>query len=271
MATTELVPGINLNDLMANRQRLLEMSRSAFTTLLEVERLSVASGFKRQWLFCWDGIRLDPYHIARFQEDPVAMVMAGYTKQMDACGWEHLLHATGLRTFMDSKAREEWDKSIKNRDTPAFEIRAIEATFRHLYEQRGAMVERGVVELFKRLSWDYKSNNPCLFGKKVVVTRFLDYSGTLTSDGGGLEDLERAMCVFDGKPEPDHRAGIMNQARQARDEMQLETNNLHIRWFKNGNAHATFKRLDLVGKINQVIGKHYPGALPAPPEEKRKC
>ena len=33
---------------------------------------------------------------------------------------------------------------------------------------------------------------------------------------------------------------------------------------KNGNAHVTFKRMDLVDTMNRIIAKHYPGALAAP-------
>lgn len=39
---------------------------------------------------------------------------------------------------------------------------------------------------------------------------------------------------------------------------------LSIRTFKNGNGHVTFKRIDLVERMNTIIAKHYPGALPAP-------
>lgn len=43
-----------------------------------------------------------------------------------------------------------------------------------------------------------------------------------------------------------------------------ETDYLLIRCFKNNNGHITFKRPDLVEKMNKIIAKHYPGALPAP-------
>jgi len=39
---------------------------------------------------------------------------------------------------------------------------------------------------------------------------------------------------------------------------------MDIRTFKNGNGHATFTRPDLVERMNLIIAKHYPGALPAP-------
>jgi len=34
--------------------------------------------------------------------------------------------------------------------------------------------------------------------------------------------------------------------------------------FGNGNAAITFKKPELVEKLNKIIAKHFPGALPAP-------
>jgi len=35
-----------------------------------------------------------------------------------------------------------------------------------------------------------------------------------------------------------------------------------IRAYKKGSAHITFTRPDLVEKVNDIIARHYPGALP---------
>ncbi|MCC8463084.1 DUF4942 domain-containing protein [Photorhabdus bodei] len=34
-----------------------------------------------------------------------------------------------------------------------------------------------------------------------------------------------------------------------------------IRYFQKGSGHITFKRLDLVERMNDIIAKHYPGML----------
>ncbi|EPT5087296.1 DUF4942 domain-containing protein, partial [Salmonella enterica subsp. enterica] len=38
---------------------------------------------------------------------------------------------------------------------------------------------------------------------------------------------------------------------------------MSIRYFQKGSGHITFKRLDLVEKMNDIVAKHYPGMLPA--------
>ncbi|EPB0414577.1 DUF4942 domain-containing protein, partial [Salmonella enterica subsp. enterica serovar Derby] len=35
-----------------------------------------------------------------------------------------------------------------------------------------------------------------------------------------------------------------------------------IRYFQKGSGHITFKRLDPVEKMNDIVAKHYPGMLP---------
>ncbi|ENT2358786.1 DUF4942 domain-containing protein [Salmonella enterica] len=37
---------------------------------------------------------------------------------------------------------------------------------------------------------------------------------------------------------------------------------ISIRYFQKGSGHITFKRLDLVEKMNDIVAKHYPGMLP---------
>lgn len=71
---------------------------------------------------------------------------------------------------------------------------------------------------------------------------------------------------MDSRPEPDHRDGMYHQLTQAIAEsrQEFETDYIKMRWFQNGNGHMTFKRRGLVDRINQIIAKRFPNALPAP-------
>lgn len=37
-------------------------------------------------------------------------------------------------------------------------------------------IERGVINVFKGLSWDYKSSSPCQFDKKIIVNNLVSYN-----------------------------------------------------------------------------------------------
>jgi hypothetical protein len=73
----------------------------------------------------------------------------------------------------------------------------------------------GVIILFRRLSWDYKTNQPFQFGKRIILNCLLSVYGNDTAHAflnhtttDQLDDLLRVFHVLDGKPEPDHRHGM---------------------------------------------------------------
>ncbi|CAK0539426.1 methyltransferase domain protein [Burkholderia pseudomallei] len=182
---------------------------------------------------------------------------------IDIRGWDYLLSESGLRTFMDAEAREQWNRQISEGDVPEFTVANIEATFAQLYGARGDMFERGVIECFRRLSWNYRTNQPFKFGKRIIVRCLLSSGSPNHRVTNELDDLIRVFCVLDSKPEPDHRHGayvLVSEVRQAR-QTEAEHDYFHLRWYKNGNGHLTFKRPDLVEKMNQILAKHYPNAL----------
>lgn len=193
-------------------------------------------------------------------------------QSVDASAWKYLMEESGLRTFMDAEARGKWDKQIYEGEVPELTLETVAATFKGLYDARGDMFERGVIECFRSLSWVYKTNLPQMFGKRIVMTYLHSggYCGSY-SKCDKLDDLIRVMSVLDGKPEPDHRQGARSQIDAALNATRgqgypkfVESDYVSVKLFKNGNGHVTFKRPDLVRKLNAIIAKHYPGALPAP-------
>ncbi len=119
---------------------------------------------------------------------------------------------------MDATARDTWAKQIAEGEVPELTAANIEATFGQLYEARGDMFERGVLQCFRRLSWDYKTNQPFKFGKRVIVTGLMTggYAGSRATNE--LDDLMRVFHVLDGQPEADHRNGMHALISGARHE-----------------------------------------------------
>ena len=195
--------------------------------------------------------------------------------EVDRLAWGYLMSESGLRTFMDAEARRRWDEELYKGKVPELSAENIEATFVTMHAARGEMFERGVIRCFRRLSWDYRTNNPYRLGKRLVLRHLVSvrpwrdarHSGVSVLPNHGstdeLDDLLRVFHVFDGRPEPDHREGshalLWDSIHAVR--WSCENEYVAIRWFKNGNGHLTFKRLDLVEKLNAIIAKHFPGAL----------
>ena len=199
-------------------------------------------------------------------------------REVDRVAWAYLMDESGLRTFMDAEARKKWTEQLCDTgELPELTAENVRATFQTMHASRGEMFERGVIGCFRRLSWDYRTNNPFRFGKRLILRSLVSVSpwrcnrtaarGLLVHAGydrtNELDDLVRVFHVLDRQPEPDHRQGCYRMVSDAIDrrEWRVVTEYFQLVWFKNGNGHLTFKRLDLVEKLNAIIAKHFPGAL----------
>lgn len=263
-----LVPSIHVETMLAHHSEVLRLTRDGLAMLLEADRVAVATGFESQWLHLatsMEGARYRRFNEGSNDPDPTVEVLATYRKKLDAAGWNQLLNLSGLRSFMDAIARAEWSNTISEGKTPPLNLENIGATFEALHGARGDMVERGVIEVFRKLSFCYKTNSHTCIGRKLIVSHVRSYHSTRADS---LDDLVRALCLFDGKPEPDHRHAVRHLIEDAdrAGKQTAENDYFSLRWFKNGNAHLTFKpsAMPLVDKLNAILTRHFPGALPAP-------
>lgn len=263
-----VVPSISIVNLVNQRAAVIERVAEGLAILREAHQLALAAhvGFPR--------LKIDEhrYDTGNILADDATKLDADVRKIVDRGAWQYLMNESGLRTFMDAKARREWDEAVEKGQYPDLTQANIETTFEMLYGSRGDMFERGVITVFKQLSWSYKTNRPFAFGKRIVK-RFLRYQVTGTrhtalgspvhESANALDDLLRVLHVLDGKPEPDHRSGaysLLNGQNHTTDP-PIENEYMQIRCFRNGNGHITFKRPDLIEKMNAILAKHFPGAL----------
>jgi hypothetical protein len=268
--TAALVKSVSIDNLLNQRAAVLDRLAAVRVALLEIDALAAAieaEAPRRSFYWSASGAlvnsRGDAYKLRITSDDGIAAA----TVEFDRMAWRHLMHASGLRSLMDATAREKWEKSLDGGDFPPLTRENIEATFARLYDARGDMFERGVIEVFRRLSWCYKTNLPHKFGKRIILTGITGTYGNRSCDY--LDDLVRVLHVLDGKPEPDHRQGtyaVLSAAGLTYQDRRgvAETEYYSIRTFKNFSGHVTFKRLDLIEQMNRIIARHYPGALPPP-------
>lgn len=283
MSTTELVPSVSIANMVNQRAAVLQRLDQAVSLIREAAEIAGEAhlGMPRFSVGTGYGYRnsdtlINTAHLGadrngpRYQREASAHddTRAEIIRGIDCGAWQYLMSQSGLRSLMDATAREKWDKAIAAGDVPELNDANVRSTFKMLHDSRAEMFERGVIACFKGLAWCYKTNLPQKFGKRIVV-RYITgaYYGDRKADE--LDDLQRVMAVLDGKPEPDHRNGIRAALSKcgvgwSRPLGLCETDYLSIRCFKNGNGHITFKRPDLVDKMNLIIAKHYPGTLPAP-------
>ncbi len=113
-----LVKSVSIANLANQRVAVVERVHAALDLLAEAERIAKTAhlGFPR--------LVLDDAYVCRGRPS----VTGDYAKRDDAedaivrvidvRGWSYLLSESGLRTFMDAHAREQWDRQLSEGDAP---------------------------------------------------------------------------------------------------------------------------------------------------------
>ncbi|MBK0162380.1 DUF4942 domain-containing protein [Klebsiella sp. S69] len=196
--------------------------------------------------------------------------MKAITRNLDRGIWRDLMEKSGMLSLMDAQARDEWYNSLEKDDIPAVSEANILSTFEQLHLNKGEVFERGVINVFKGLSWNFKTNSPCKFGVKIIVTGLVKFDRWGFGLNWGrqrdrLADLERMLMLLDGKPVPDNRADVIRRLgdhiHENRHSNRYEDEMFAIKYFQKGTVHIMFKRPELVDKLNNIIARHYPGML----------
>lgn len=265
---TDVICSTSIERIVTGRNAALTRIQSLISELDDISILTpdIGGGTAQEWGMR-DGHRYDCWFTEKTDK-----AMKAITCNIDRRIWRDLMNKSGMLSLMDAQARDEWHKSLEKDDIPAISEDNILSTFEQLHKTKGEVFERGVINVFKGLSWDYKTNNPCYFGKKIIVNNLVKYDKWGYSLSWGwrrdqLADLERMLFLLDGKTIPDNRHDVtirlMNFIRDNPRQQVFGDDLFTIRYFQKGSGHITFKRLDLVERMNDIVAKHFPRALPA--------
>ncbi|CNL96591.1 z1226 protein [Yersinia intermedia] len=193
------------------------------------------------------------------------------TCNLDRGIWRDLMKKSGMLSLMDAQARDQWYRNLEGDNIPAVSEANILSTFEQLHQQKDEVFERGVINLFKGLSWHYKTNSPCQFGKKIIISNLVSCNqwGFTLNHGyrrDQLADLERMLYLLDSKPIPDNRGDVTTRlyahiSANPHIAKVYEDDYFSIKYFMKGSAHLVFKRSDLVNNMNDIVAKHYPEML----------
>ncbi|CAI2477645.1 DUF4942 domain-containing protein [Serratia liquefaciens] len=265
---TEVICSTSTERIVTGRNTALAQIEALIYQLEDISVItnSIGGGIARDWAMRQD------FRCGCWLMEKAETAMPVITRNLDRDIWRDLMKRSGMLAIMDAQARDQWYRNLEGDIIPAISEESIYSTFEQLHRDKGEVFERGVINVFKSLSWDYKSNHPCKFGKKVIVNGLVSYNQwgfTLNHSyrRDQLADLERMLFLLDGKPIPDNRGDVttrlMEHIRDNPSKDVYEDNFFSIRYFQKGTAHITFKRSDLTEKMNDIVAKHYPGMLAA--------
>ncbi|MCS5755167.1 DUF4942 domain-containing protein [Klebsiella pneumoniae subsp. pneumoniae] len=262
----ELILSTSIERVVTGRDSALKQIEQLIEQLDAISRLTseIGGGTAQDWAMKL-GHRYDSWLTEKADK-----AMPAVTRNIDSSIWRDLMLKSGMMALMDAQARDQWHKNLEEGDLPAISEANILSTFEQLHQNKMEVFERGIINVFKGLSRDYKTNSPCRFSKKIIINNLVAHNRWGFSLNWGwrrdqLADLERMMFLLSGKSIPDNRSDIttrlMAHIRDNPDKDVYEDEFFRVRYFQKGTAHLTFKRLDLVERMNDIIAKHYPGML----------
>ncbi|WP_374941093.1 DUF4942 domain-containing protein [Scandinavium goeteborgense] len=263
---TELISSTNIERVVTGRNVALERIREMIHQLVGISALTGSIGGKT----ALDWAMKQDFRCGCWLMEKEEIAMKVITCNLDRSIWRDLMKKSGMLSLMDAQARDQWNNSLENDDIPAVSEENIFSTFKSLHSSKHEVFERGIINVFKSLSWDYKSNSPCRFGKKIIINGLVNHSqwGFRLNWGkrrDQLADLERMLNLLDGKPVPENRNDLGVRLDRHIDAQRtsevFEDDYFSIRYFQKGSGHITFKRHDLIDRMNDIIVRHYPGML----------
>ena len=263
---TELINSTSIERLVAGRNSALTQIEQLIRQVDSISRLTaeIGGGTAEEWAM------KSGHRYGSWLTEKPEKAMPAVTRNIDRSLWRDLMLKSGMLSLMDAQARDQWYKSLEEGDLPVISEANILSTFEQLHQSKAEVFERGILNVFRGLSWDYKTNSPCSFGKKIIISNLVSYNRWGFSLTWGwrrdqLVDLERMLHLLDSKPIPDNRGDIsvrlMEHVRDSPHLQSYEDDLFSIRYFQKGTAHVIFKRLDLVEKMNDIVANHYPGML----------
>lgn len=180
------------------------------------------------------------------------------TRDVDRRMWRQTMEISGFNKYMDKVARKEFADSLE-KNPPEFNVDNVRSTLLSSYNQADMFMKRGIVQLFRSLGAQYKTNDAFKISKKIILRNwFTVFCGSLSvnyNQEPEMNDLDRVVRTLDGKEFKEHH--FSQSMRKIISSMEYEDEYFKIKAFKNGNAHLWLKREDITDKINDIIAEYY--------------
>ena len=190
---------------------------------------------------------------------------AGAIAALNSTYWSRALQLTDVLDLMPQKRRDEWNKSIREHQTPDFTEETVRNTLADLIGMRAKFFAERVDGMFRGLSGEHVTNQPQGFGKRMIVARVLNEWGSADHSRSGLiNDLRAVIAKFMGRDEPWHGSTepLINRLKGRWGEwVDVDGGALRIRLYKKGTAHMEVHP-DMAWRLNQVLASLYPLAIP---------
>ena len=185
--------------------------------------------------------------------------------------WKGILDKTQARKFMTNNRYERFLKSLENpKEIPDITIETVKGFVENLIISAPDMLLEFIKETFNWLHpgvWStnkYKTNekNKYEIKEKLIKESMFTprWSGSMELSyyqEQQLRAMDNAFHLMDGKGIPKEGSAYFAIDASVQSKlMEADTEYFYFKWYKNGNCHIKFKRMDLVHSMNKIAGKN---------------
>lgn len=178
--------------------------------------------------------------------------------------WQALIAHLELRRFMSISAFEDLEKQIEREDPPEITIDTVTQMAEQFRAQMPDMLKAAVGEVFEFLrphNDRYVRNSQLEIPQRVILSWMVEsaWPGRAFRPQYNREPqltaLENVVTALDGKGSvtKGHYSNLSAAIKESPDG-HGETEYFEFRACKNRNLHLTFRRLDLLKRLNQIAG-----------------
>lgn len=181
--------------------------------------------------------------------------------------WRALFEKTEIKRFLTAQRIKEINDNIDNNEMPPITEENIFQMMQHAAQNVNSFIHEAVLEAYNLLRphasyyKGYKTNQKFQneIGASVIIPHVVERKykkKSYTIKYRSINEFRVIANIFrilDGK-KPQTYYGEIYDAIEASENNIAESEYFKIKCYKNNNMHITFKRIDLVKKINSLVG-----------------
>ncbi len=257
MTEASLARQQTIRDVVTVYEEQVTRLRACYATMADIQQ-------KLSEQFAGDGVTLAVGR-KRERHDWSEESLAEGIRHIDVQVWRRLVDKLEVRRFLSIRKARELDEAIEKHAMPPITYENVMGLLLTFQQQGQEFAKEAVREVFERLRVrcsKLKTNSEFEVGPKVILPLAVEYrpwsgkAGVRSFSEQDLRALENVFHLLDGKAarNRDHYSAAQQAIEAVPFGETTETELFVLRAFANGNLHVTFKRPDLVAKLNQVAG-----------------
>lgn len=176
--------------------------------------------------------------------------------------WKGIIEKTQIKNLISNKRKNHLEDQLERGELPELDHQTLADMLSDLGGNIDSYFKEAVQEIFNWLRprrSGYKTNSEYEIGKKVIISDALntDYCVSLSHyHNHRFVSLDNVFHLLDGKGISKYPNDAVTKIREAiqLNEWECESTYFYFKWYKNGNIHIEFKRLDLLKELNRIGG-----------------